>query len=61
MVSAVFVVLYLGAIVVLHGGIAPLRQMWELLPDLLPWKRLRTSTPAIASSERLEHAVAAER
>jgi PST family polysaccharide transporter len=61
MVSAVFVVLYLGAIVVLHGGIAPLRQMWELLPDLLPWKRLRTSTPAIASSERLEHVVVTNR
>jgi len=51
MVSLVFVLLYLGAIVVLHGGFAPLRQMWQLLPDVVPWARPRTSAPAIAQTE----------
>jgi O-antigen/teichoic acid export membrane protein len=38
-VSALFVTLYLGAVAVLHGGFAPIRQLTSLLHDLAPTRR----------------------
>jgi O-antigen/teichoic acid export membrane protein len=35
-ISALFAALYLGAVVILFGGLEPLRQFTRLLPDLLP-------------------------
>lgn len=39
MKSAVFALLYLGGIVILHGGTQPLQELRALLPDLLPGSR----------------------
>lgn len=50
-VSLGFVLLYLAAIVVLHGGFAPLLQFWQLLPDVVPWKRLRTPPSNVIPAE----------
>jgi hypothetical protein len=61
MVSLVFLFLYLGAIVILHGGFAPLRQMWQLLPHLVPGDRRRTPARAAVQAELLDHAVGADR
>jgi polysaccharide transporter, PST family len=35
-----FSILYLGAVVLLHGGFAPIRQLVSVLPDLMPARRL---------------------
>jgi polysaccharide transporter, PST family len=44
--SVLFTALYLGAVVVLFGGLEPVRQFIRLLPDLLPgvsaWRRSRS-------------------
>jgi polysaccharide transporter, PST family len=61
MVSLVFLFLYLGAIVILHGGFAPLRQMWQLLPHLVPGDSRRTPARAVVQAELLDHAVVADR
>ncbi len=47
-ISVFFLVLYVGAVVVLHGGFEPLRQIARLLPDMIPGGRLifgRRSAP----------------
>jgi PST family polysaccharide transporter len=44
--SVVFGVLYLGFVVVLHGGAAPLRQLGGLLREVLPWSRSGQPAPA---------------
>jgi O-antigen/teichoic acid export membrane protein len=36
-VSSVFSALYLGSVILLHGGFEPLRQVIRLLPDIVPW------------------------
>ncbi|MFZ1135708.1 MAG: lipopolysaccharide biosynthesis protein [Candidatus Korobacteraceae bacterium] len=38
-ISALFVTLYLGAVTVLHGGFAPIRQLTSLLRELAPTRR----------------------
>ena len=38
-VSALFVTLYLGAVITLHGGFAPIRQLTSLLRELVPTRR----------------------
>jgi len=38
-ISALFVTLYLGAVTVLHGGFAPIRQLTSLLRELAPARR----------------------
>ena len=38
-ISAVFVALYLGAVVLLHRGCAPLHQLLGLLWEVAPWRR----------------------
>ena len=49
-VSFVFLALYLLAVVLLHGGNEPVRQITRLAPDLLPWGR--STTPAAATLPR---------
>ena len=44
-VSAVFIALYLGAVILLHWGCGPLRQVADLLHDLAPTRRV-TNTVA---------------
>jgi hypothetical protein len=43
--SLLFSVLYLGAVIFLHGGPDPLHRFARLLPDMLPWARSRESLP----------------
>ncbi len=47
-ISVSFLILYVGAVVALHGGFEPLRQITRLLPDMIPGGRLlfgRQSAP----------------
>ena len=41
--SVLFLVLYLGAIIALHGGPAPLYRFGALIPEMLPWVKSRGS------------------
>jgi hypothetical protein len=41
--SLAFVVLYLAAVVLLHQGLAPLRQAVELLRGMIPWDKRRST------------------
>jgi hypothetical protein len=43
-ISALFIVLYLAAVILLHGGLAPLRQLTGLLREFAPSRK--SSTPA---------------
>jgi len=40
-ISALFVSLYLGTIILLHWGCAPLRQFASLLREVAPWRRIK--------------------
>jgi PST family polysaccharide transporter len=42
-ISALFIVLYLAAVILLHGGLAPLRQLTGLLRELAPLRKSSTS------------------
>ena len=46
-ISTLFVTLYLGAVVLFHWGVAPLRQLASLLHELTP---ARKDTRAIAEA-----------
>src|SRR5208282_4398885 len=50
-ISLLCSVLYLGAVVLLHGGLDPLSRFGRLLPDMLPWthsaKPLPPSEPVV--------------
>lgn len=46
--SVGFLVLYLGAVILLHRGCAPLGQVVRLLQEMVPWPRLSKSSPAVA-------------
>jgi O-antigen/teichoic acid export membrane protein len=46
MTSLLFSVLYIGAVIFLHGGPDPLYRFARLLPDMLPWARSREAFPA---------------
>jgi len=48
-VSCVLGTLYLGAVIVLHGGSAPLHQFSKLLREMLPWGRIFNAKPPIAA------------
>ena len=41
--SLAFSVLYLGAVVALHGGWRPVRQLLRVIPEMIPWRRLSKS------------------
>jgi hypothetical protein len=47
-VTAVFLILYLAAIVALHGGAAPLRKLLTLASDL---KSRSTASPPVEKAE----------
>ena len=49
-ISLLFVVLYLVAVILLHQGCAPLYQVARLLPDMVPWGRLPTPSPAFSTT-----------
>jgi O-antigen/teichoic acid export membrane protein len=51
-ISTVFAALYLGTTVVLHGGLAPLRQLASLLRELAPSKKNTPSIPEMAPTDR---------
>jgi len=48
MISVGFVALYLGAVILLHRGCAPLRQVVRLLQEMVPWPRFSKSFPCVA-------------
>jgi PST family polysaccharide transporter len=50
LVSVVFVSLYLAAVIVLHGGCAPLRQFQRLMGQLAPQRFRRRTAEAVAGS-----------
>jgi hypothetical protein len=41
--------LYLTAVAVLHGGMAPLVQFRGLLLEMLPWRRYSRNNPVVAA------------
>jgi len=47
-ISLVFWMLYLSAVIILHRGCAPLRQLWSLLLELAPVPR----TPAVQAATK---------
>ena len=49
-ISAVFLILYLGAVILLHRGCGPLRQLGSLLPELAPASRTPVSQAATRES-----------
>jgi PST family polysaccharide transporter len=50
MISALFGTLYLGAIILLHQGWAPLYQVAGLLRQMLPWGELSRPSPSVAAT-----------
>jgi len=45
--SLLFVALYLAAVILLHGGLGPLYKVADILPDMIPWGRSPTPSPAV--------------
>ncbi len=50
MISVLFGLLYLGAVIALYRGCAPLYQVMRLLREMVPWGRSSGSSPAVAAS-----------
>lgn len=48
--SLLFAALYLGAVMVLHRGCAPLYQLGRLLREMSPWSRFSKPSPAVQTS-----------
>ena len=46
-VSTVLSVLYLGAVVLFHGGLKPLYQVAALLRDMIPWRKASRPAPVL--------------
>jgi hypothetical protein len=38
-ITLLFSVLYVGAVIILHGGSEPLDHLLRLLPDMFPWSK----------------------
>jgi len=51
MISSLFSVLYLGAVIVLHGGPDPIYRFAKLLPDMFSWVRSRNSLTASEATD----------
>lgn len=51
LVSTIFVILYLGAVMILHGGTAPIRQLVRLVAEMGPWRKLVRLRPSIAVAQ----------
>jgi PST family polysaccharide transporter len=45
--SLLFMVLYLAAVILFHGGSDPLYKFARLLPDMLPWLKSRRNAPTL--------------
>jgi O-antigen/teichoic acid export membrane protein len=62
--SLLFSVLYIGTVVVVHGGSEPLSRLLNLLPDIIPWSKSSNSPPppeavAVGAQEpQVDHAAA---
>lgn len=56
--SVLFLVLYLAAVIALHGGLDPLYRFAGLIPDMVPWKR--SSESRSESNTQLGHLGTAE-
>jgi PST family polysaccharide transporter len=52
-VSLLFLTLYLLAVILLHGGSEPVRQIARLAPDLLPWHKSRTPAASTLPQRRI--------
>jgi O-antigen/teichoic acid export membrane protein len=48
--SLLFAALYIGAVIVLHQGCAPLYQLGRLLQEMAPWKKFSRLSPALPAS-----------
>ena len=48
--SALFGALYLGAVILLHRGCDPIRDVVALLREMVPWGRLSRPSPAVATT-----------
>ena len=57
MISSLFSVLYLGAVIVLHGGPDPIYRFAKLLPDMFSWVRSRNSLPPSEAARLAPEAV----
>lgn len=57
MISSLFSVLYLGAVIVLHGGPDPIYRFAKLLPDMFSWVRSRNSLPPSEAARLTPEAV----
>ena len=44
-------ILYLAAVILLHGGCAPIRQITRLLPDMVPWARFPKWFRAVVATD----------
>ena len=53
--SVLFTLLYLGIIIVLFGGIEPLRQFARLIPDLVPGLSSRRKSRSVEGSHQILH------
>jgi O-antigen/teichoic acid export membrane protein len=53
--SVLFTLLYLGIIIVLFGGIEPLRQFARLIPDLVPGLSSRRKSRSVEGSNQILH------
>ncbi len=56
-ISLLFAPLYIGAVILLHGGRAPLRQFVRLLQELLPAGGVRAAAPAVDEAYDSESAL----
>jgi len=53
--SALFGALYLGAVILLHRGCDPIRDVVALLREMVPWGRLSRPSPAVATTPWYQH------
>lgn len=49
--SSLFVILYIGAVIVLHRGCAPLYQLGRLVREMAPWNSFSRTSPAGRTSD----------
>jgi len=54
MSSMLFGTLYLGVVILLHQGCAPLYQVAQLLREMVPWRRISVRSPAVTTARGAE-------
>jgi PST family polysaccharide transporter len=52
MTTVLFGTLYLGVVILLHRGCAPLYRVADLLGEIVPWRRFSRSAPGVLSAAR---------